>query len=210
MFDIYWKTKEWVKKLITLVWKWIEEWARYLMKIWLAATEVVVWALVLLGIWVAKITELMADWLKYAYHTVEAVAKKLVEVMQKAGKFVAKAVCDAIFECYGRWKELVTRIWKAVAEAVRDIATTVRDWIYEKTNDMKKAVESMKKWLSKSIWDVYKWMKAKWANAINAIKVIWEVFVDSIGTAIKALYEAWAGVVDLVAALWKKVYDYIF
>lgn len=201
----FWTAWQGLKNCITWLGKGAIAWAEFLLEMGITLTGALIYAVYSLVKSFINVAKWAGNCLKKAGYGLYNAAKKLVEMCSQYFKNMAHDVCEAL---YAVWWDIVN-VWKAVAEAIKWAYNVVRDWIYARTKDIKKAVKAVEKWLWDNIKGVYNWMKQKWLSVIDACKVILDVFADTFTKAVKILYDAGVSVKDLIAAWWKRILNAI-
>ncbi len=185
LIDVYWTTKEWIKNIIKFTGKTALEAWKLLLKLWIWTVAIVIMALKELS---CKIYD---------------VSKLCVETLVKAGKLAAASLCQFLSEAYWASKDMIVTIGKYVVSAVNNCAKSVRDWIYEKVKDAKKAYEATKEWIKDSIADIAEWLYKRWVE----VKQICSIIKNSVNSSLNAAREwiKWFGKkIDMsVASLWE-------
>ncbi len=156
--DIFWKTKEWLKAFVKFVGKWVMEAWRLLFELWIWAVSLVILALKELWLWLVAVTELCVD------------------TLVKYWKLAVNKLCDFLAEAYWKTKDKIVEIWKAVASSVKNASEAIREWVYQKTKDVKKAIEATKEYIKNAVKDISEWMHKKWIQLSDICRVICEEF----------------------------------
>lgn len=194
LFNLYWKTKEWVKWLLNFMkegWMAILEAGKLMLTLGIGFVAAVVLAL------------------KEAWEALANVAKMCVESLVKYWKIAVNKLCDFLAEAYWNTKEKIIMIWQYVAEWIQNAAKWVRDWIYERTKDAKKAYEAMKNFIKDWVRDVATWLYKRGVDLVDVCKTIKNAFGASLKTAWEWL-KAFAS--DCKIALWtllKAAWDWV-
>lgn len=152
--NLYWKTKEWVKKLIGFLGKTALEAWKILLTLWIAIPALVIWALKELG----------------------CALKNVAELCVKYAKVKTQELCDLLMNAYWATKEWIVKIWESVAAAVKEGAKDVMDWIYKQTNNAKEAIRATKEYISNWIKDICEWMYNKWIQLKDICRTVCEEF----------------------------------
>jgi hypothetical protein len=121
--------------------------------------------------------------LKEAWEALANVAKMCVDTLVKYWKLAANKICDFLAEAYWSTKEMCIKIWQCVAEGIRDAAKWVRDWIYQKTRDAKRAYEAMRNFIRDWVKDVASWLYKRGVALVDVCKTIKNAFGTSLKTA---------------------------
>ncbi len=196
LHEIYWATKEWVKKLINLMKEWgmaVLDAGKLIIGLGIGAV-----ALVILGL--KEFWEKLAD-----------VAKMCVDSLVRTWKYAVGKICDFLSEAYGKSKEMLIKIWQYVAEWIQSAAEWVRDWIYQRTRDAKKAYEAMRNFIHDWVRDVAKWLYQRGVDLVDVCRTIKNAFWASLRTAYEWLKafarECQIGTWELLKAAWEWVLD---
>lgn len=152
--EIYGKTTDKIREFIKFTWKVALEAWKLLLKLWIWTVWLVMLALKELSCWLKDVAELFV----------------------KYGKLATKALCDLLSNVYGKSKDMIVSIWKYVAGAMKNAAKDIRDWVYAKTNDVKRAIEATKEYISNWVKDIAEWMYKKWIQVKDICRTIYEEF----------------------------------
>ena len=85
-------------------------------------------------------------------------------------------LCQWLSEAYWSTRERIVNIWKTVAWAVKNSYEAVRDWVYQKTNDAKAAIQATKEYIGNAIEDICQWMLKKWIEAKDICITLYQEF----------------------------------
>ena len=187
LVSVFTTTKEWIKNFIKFTWKAVLEVGKFLLELWVWAVATVILALKELG---SRIYD---------------IGKLCVETLVKVGKLAADKLCQYLSEAFWATKDMIVTIGKYVAAAVNNCAKAVRDWIYSRIKDAKKAYEATKEWIKDSIADIAEWLYKRWVEIKQVCSIIknsitsglsaareWlKWFASRVGMSISALWDIW-------------------
>lgn len=192
LVELYWKTKEWLKNLIRFIWWAVLEAWKFILQLWIAVPALMV--LVLKELW---------EWL-------EAITKLFVETLVKYGKMAVSALCDALTEAFGKTKEMIIRIWQAVANFLKSSAESIRAWILKKTNDAVQAIKAMESYIKENIGDLCNWLYEQWLAVKDIAKTIMTAFkwqAKAIVAWVKAFYDLCKNKLNMGRSEFKKAWN---
>lgn len=192
LVELYWKTKEWLKNLIRFIWWAVLEAWKFILQLWIAVPALMV--LVLKELW---------EWLA-------AITKLFVETLVKYGKMAVSALCDALTEAFGKTKEMIIRIWQAVANFLRSSAESIRAWILKKTNDAVQAIKAMESYINEKIGDLCNWLYEQWLAVKDIAKTIMTAFkwqAKAIVAWVKAFYDLCKNKLNMGRSEFKKAWN---
>lgn len=174
LIELYWKTTEWLKKLINLIW-WavIDAW-KIILKLWIAIPALMIMAL------------------KELKQSLVAITKLFVETLVKYGDMAVSALCEALAEAFGKGKEMIIKIWQTVADFLKSSAESIRTWILEKTKDAVQAIKAMETYITSKVSDLCNWLYEQWLAIQDIASTIMTVFkwqIRAIAGWVKAFYD---------------------